>query len=135
MEEIKDIETVKELLETKQYTRLRQKLSEENAADIAVIMEELGEEDLQKIFRILPKNLAADVFAHLEVDSQQFLITSMSEKDAAGIINNLMADDAADLLEEMPANVVKNFLPTQARRPEGISTISSAILRIPPEAS
>ena len=110
MEEIKDIETVKELLETKQYTRLRQKLSEENAADIAVIMEELGEEDLQKIFRILPKNLAADVFAHLEVDSQQFLITSMSEKDAAGIINNLMADDAADLLEEMPANVVKKLL-------------------------
>ena len=110
MEEIKDIETVKELLETKQYTRLRQKLSEENAADIAVIMEELCEEDLQKIFRILPKNLAADVFAHLEVDSQQFLITSMSEKDAAGIINNLMADDAADLLEEMPANVVKKLL-------------------------
>ncbi|MDE6892055.1 MAG: magnesium transporter [Lachnospiraceae bacterium] len=110
MEEIKAIETVKELLETKQYTRLRQKLSEENAADIAVVMEELKEEDLQKIFRILPKNMAAEVFAHLEVDRQQFLITSMSEKDAAGIINNLMADDAADLLEEMPANVVKKLL-------------------------
>lgn len=110
MEEIKDFDVVKELLETKQYTRLRQKMAEMNTADIAVIMEELDEEELLKIFRILPKNLAADVFSYLEVDSQQFIITSLSEKDAAGIINNLMADDATDLLEEMPANVVKKLL-------------------------
>lgn len=110
MEEIKDFDVVKELLETKQYTRLRQKMAEMNTADIAVIMEELDEEELLKIFRILPKNMAADVFSYLEVDSQQFIITSLSEKDAAGIINNLMADDATDLLEEMPANVVKKLL-------------------------
>ena len=110
MEEIKDFEVVKELLDTKQYTRLRQKMAEMNTADIAVIMEELEEEDLLKIFRILPKSMAADVFSYLEVDSQQFIITSLSEKDAAGIINNLMADDATDLLEEMPANVVKKLL-------------------------
>ena len=110
MEEIKDFDVVKELLQTKQYTRLRQKMAEMNTADIAVIMEELDEEELLKIFRILPKNMAADVFSYLEVDSQQFIITSLSEKDAAGIINNLMADDATDLLEEMPANVVKKLL-------------------------
>ena len=110
MEEIKEFEIIKELLETKQYTRLRQKIAEMNAADIAVIMEEMREEDLLKIFRILPKNIAADVFSYLEVESQQFIITSLSEKDAAGIINNLMADDATDLLEEMPANVVKKLL-------------------------
>ena len=110
MEEIKDFEVVKELLETKQYTRLRQKMAEMNEADIAVIMEELDEEDLLKIFRILPKSMAADVFSYREGDSQQFIITSLSEKDAAGIINNLMADDATDLLEEMPANVVKKLL-------------------------
>ncbi|MBD5548208.1 MAG: magnesium transporter [Lachnospiraceae bacterium] len=110
MEEIKGFDVVKELLETKQYTRLRQKMAEMNIADIAVIMEELDEEELLKIFRILPKNMAADVFSYLEVDSQQFIITSLSEKDAAGIINNLMADDATDLLEEMPANVVKKLL-------------------------
>ena len=50
------------------------------------------------------------MFSYLEVDSQQFIITSLSEKDAAGIIDNLMADDATDLLEEMPANVVKKLL-------------------------
>ncbi len=110
MEEIKDLEVVRELLDTKQYTRLRQKMAEMNTADLAVIMEELEEEDLLKVFRILPKSLAADVFSYLEVDNQQFIITSLSEKDAAGIINNLMADDATDLLEEMPANIVKKLL-------------------------
>ena len=110
MEEIKDLELVKELLEKKQYTKLRQMLSDKNTADIAVILEELPEEDLLKIFRILPKTMAADVFSYLEVDHQHELITSMSEKDAASIINNLMADDATDLLEEMPANIVKKIL-------------------------
>ena len=101
---------MKELLETKQYTTLRQKIAEMNGADIAAVMEELDQGDMLKILRILPKNLAADVFSYMEVESQQFIITSLSEKDAAGIINNLMADDAADLLEEMPANVVKKLL-------------------------
>ena len=110
MEENKDLELVKELLEKKQYTKLRQMLSDKNTADIAVILEELPEEDLLKIFRILPKTMAADVFSYLEVDHQHELITSMSEKDAAGIINILMADDATDLLEEMPANIVKKIL-------------------------
>lgn len=110
MEENKDFEVVKELLETKQYTKLRQMLADMNSADIAVILEELPEEELLKIFRILPKSMAADVFSYLEVEHQQSLITSMSEKDAAGIIDNLMADDATDLLEEMPANVVKKIL-------------------------
>lgn len=110
MEEIKELEEVKLLLETKQYTRLRQKMEEMNTADIAAALEELEEEDLLKIFRILPKSMAADVFSYLEVDSQQFIITSLSERDAAGIIDNLMADDATDLLEEMPANIVKKLL-------------------------
>lgn len=110
MEENRDFEVVKELLETKQYTKLRQMLADMNSADIAVILEELPEEELLKIFRILPKSMAADVFSYLEVEHQQSLITSMSERDAAGIIDNLMADDATDLMEEMPANVVKKIL-------------------------
>lgn len=102
--------TVRSLLESRQYTRLRQTLSEENEADIAALLEELEEEDMLKVFRILPKDLAADVFAHMDVDNQQFIITSLSERDAGVIVDNLMADDAADLLEEMPANVVKKIL-------------------------
>ncbi|MCR4990256.1 MAG: magnesium transporter [Lachnospiraceae bacterium] len=105
-----DLEIVKELLDTKQYTSLRQKMAEMNEADVASVIEELEEEDMMKVFRIMPKDMAADVFSYLEVDTQQYIITGMSEKDAAGIINNLMADDAADLLEEMPANIVKKLL-------------------------
>lgn len=107
MEESKEI---RELLDSKQYTRLRQMLAELNDADIAVLLEELEEQDMLKVFRILPKDLAADVFSYMDVDNQQFIITSLSERDAAGIVDNLMADDAADLMEEMPANVVKKIL-------------------------
>lgn len=110
MEDNKDFEEIKELLETKQYTGLRQKMSDMNEADIASCLENMDEEEMMKIFRILPKDMAADVFSYLDVDIQQFIITRMSEKDAAGIIDNLMADDATDLLEEMPANVVKKLL-------------------------
>lgn len=110
MEQIKELEELIELLNTKQYTKLRQYLGELNDADTAALMEELEEEDMLKVFRILPKDLAADVFSYLDVDNQQLIITSLSEKEAANIINNLMADDAVDMLEEMPANVVKKLL-------------------------
>ncbi len=110
MEEIKDLEVIRELLETRQYTNLRQKVAEMNTADVAAILEEMEEEELLKVFRILPKSMAADVFSYLEVDHQQMIITSLSDKEAANIIDNLMADDATDLLEEMPANVVKKLL-------------------------
>ena len=110
MEDMKDLEIVKELLNTKQYTSLRQHMGEMNEADIATCIEELDEEDMLKVFRIMSKDMAADVFSYLEVDTQQFIITGLAEKDAAGIIDNLMADDATDLLEEMPANIVKKLL-------------------------
>ncbi len=110
MDEIKELDVIRELLETKQYTRLRQRIADMNIADTAAVMEELEEEELLKIFRILPKSMAADVFSYLEVESQQFIIVSLSEREAANIIDNLMADDATDLLEEMPANIVKKLL-------------------------
>lgn len=104
------MEEIRELLEMKQYTSLRQKIEEMNHADIAVLMEALEEAEMLKIFRILPKDLAADVFSYLEVENQQLIITSLSDREAANIIDNLMADDAVDFLEEMPANIVKKLL-------------------------
>ena len=79
----KVVEELRELLNTKQYTGLRQELMELNEADIAAIMEEMEEKEMLKIFRILPKDLAADVFSYMEVENQQFIITSLSERDAA----------------------------------------------------
>ncbi len=110
MERKMEFQELCELLETKQYTKLRQLLAELNDADIAALMEELDEESLLKVYRILPKDLAADVFSYLEVDSQQMIINSLSDKEAANVIDNLMADDAVDFLEEMPANVVDKIL-------------------------
>ena len=110
MDENNKLEEICTLLETKQYTGLRQKITEYNDADIAAILEELSEQDMLKVFRILPKTTAADVFAYLDVDNQQTIIRSMSDAEAAGIINGMMADDAADLFEEMPANIVKRLL-------------------------
>ena len=105
-----ELEELIRLLDAKQYTNLRQFLTDLNEADIALLMEELESEFMLKVFRILPKNLAADVFSYLETDSQEFIITSLSDKEAGSVIDNLMADDAADFLEEMPANVVERLL-------------------------
>ena len=104
------VETLQELLSSRQYTLLRQTISEMNTVDIATAMGEMEEEDSLKMFRILPKDMAADVFADLELDNQQYIIRSLSDREASNIIDNLMADDATDLLEEMPANVVKRIL-------------------------
>ncbi len=110
MDQVLTVEELLELLDTKQYTRLRQFLAEENSADVAAVMEELEEEKLLRVFRILPKDLAADAFSYMESDIQQTIITALSDRETANIINNLMADDATDLLEEMPANVVTKIL-------------------------
>ncbi|MDY6286903.1 MAG: magnesium transporter [Lachnospiraceae bacterium] len=99
-----------ELLETKQYSKLRHEVADMNEADIAAVMDSMEDEESLKMFRILPKDLAADVFPMLEVDDQKYIIMQLSQKEASNIIDNLMADDATDLLEEMPANVVKKIL-------------------------
>lgn len=104
------MEEILELLKSGQYLKLRQFITNLNVADIAAYMEDMEREDLLKLFRILPKSMAADVFSYLEIETEQYIITSLSDRDAANIIDNLMADDATDLLEEMPANVVKKLL-------------------------
>lgn len=132
MEQLKEFETIQELLQTQQYTKLRQLLIDLNDADIAACMEELPVQSMVKAFRILPKDLAADIFSYLDVDLQQTIITSMTDREAASIIDNLMADDAADLLEEMPANVVKRLL--ESASPETRRDINH-LLRYPEDSA
>ncbi len=132
MEQLKEFETIQELLQTQQYTKLRQLLIDLNDADIAACMEELPVQSMVKAFRILPKDLAADIFSYLDVDLQQTIITSMTDREAASIIDNLMADDAVDLLEEMPANVVKRLL--ESASPETRRDINH-LLRYPEDSA
>ena len=110
MDEKMSMDEILELVSEKQYTRLRQELDQWNEADIAAILEELSHEERLRVFRILPKGIAADVFAYLPIEIEQDIITTLTDREATNIINNLMADDAADLMEEMPAGLVKKLL-------------------------
>ena len=123
---------LRELLESRQYTKLRQTCADMQTADIAAVMDNMEDEESLKIFRILPKQMAADVFADLEIEDQQYIIQSLSDREASGIIDNLMADDAADFLEEMPANVVKKILSNA--RPDTRADINH-LLRYPEDSA
>ncbi|MBR2121762.1 MAG: magnesium transporter [Lachnospiraceae bacterium] len=125
-------EQLEELLNAKQYTKIRQMAEDMNTVDLAALMDEMENEASLRIFRILPKNMAADVFANLEIEDQQYIIQSLTDKEASAIIENLMADDAADLLEEMPANVVKRLLSNAS--PETRADINH-LLRYPEDSA
>ena len=104
------LQKINKLIENKQYQTLREEISEMNAADLAALFEELSGEEIVKIFRILPKSMAAEIFSYLPIEDEQAVIKCLTDKEAATIIDNLYADDAADLMEEMPAGMVKRIL-------------------------
>jgi magnesium transporter len=99
-----------ELIEEKKYTKLRSMLSEMNPADIAQILEEAPKKELPVIFRILQKELAAEVFSYLESDMQQVLIEAFSDAELREVLDELFMDDAVDIIDEMPASVAKRIL-------------------------
>ena len=104
-------ERIYNLIEQKDIVNLKLELLKLNEADIAEILDEIDDNEKRiRIFRLLPKTIAADVFADLDLDNQQNIITSLSMKEAGTILDNLFADDAVDLIEEMPANIVTKLL-------------------------
>lgn len=119
---IDQLNEFRSFLTDKNYTKLRETALSMNEPDLAFILEQMEDEDMLKMFRLFPKELAADVFSQLEQESQQYIITSLSASEAGTIIDNLFADDATDLLDEMPANVVKKILANA--RPETRSDIN-----------
>ena len=102
--------TIRTLLGNKRYSSIKDILITLNAADIAAIFAELEPEILPLLFRLLPKELAADTFVEMDPDQQQLLITRFSDTELKEVIDELYIDDAVDLVEEMPANVVKRIL-------------------------
>lgn len=103
-------EKVSTLLEEKNYSALKELLSEMNEADIAAIFEDLPQEKLPLVYRILPKELAAEVFVNMESDAQELLIHAFSDNELREVLEELYVDDAVDIIEEMPATVVKRIL-------------------------
>ena len=98
------------LIESKKYGTLRDILVTMNAADIAALFDDLEPEMLPRLFRLLPKELAADTFVEMGSDSQELLIKGFSDSELKDVIDELYIDDAVDIVEEMPANVVKRIL-------------------------
>ncbi|EJZ70929.1 magnesium transporter [Lachnoanaerobaculum sp. OBRC5-5] len=107
-------EVLFDLVSRKQFRQLKDELCEMNEFDIASFLEELDSEKQIIIFRMLPKELASDVFACLEVETQEHIINSITDKELAYIIEELYVDDAVDMLEELPASVVKRVLQNAA---------------------
>ena len=103
---------INELLDNKQYLEARREIAEMNPVDIAALIEEFPENERTRIFRFLPKALAADAFSYHPIELEQDIIINLSDREAGLILDNLNADDAADLIDEMPANVVKKLLAT-----------------------
>ncbi len=99
-----------DLLHSHNYVELKKILADMNPADIAVLFEELTVNELVLVFRLLPKDLAADTFVEMEADHQQALIHSFSDAELREVMDDLYLDDTVDIIEEMPANVVKKIL-------------------------
>ncbi len=116
------------MLEDKKYATLRDILVTINPADIAAIFDSLENDRIPLLFRLLPKELAAETFVEMEQDQQEVLIRSFSDNELKEVVDELYVDDAADLVEEMPANVVRRIL-AQAS-PEMRKSINQ-ILRYP----
>ena len=102
--------TIRALLDSKKYQTLKDVLVTWEPADLAALFEELDEERTPLLFRLLPKETAAETFAELQPESQELLIRGFSDRELHEVVNELYVDDAADLVEEMPANVVKRIL-------------------------
>lgn len=103
-------ETIKMLLDDKKFSTLRDILVTMKPYDIAAIFENLQDEKMPILFRILPKELAAETFVEMDDETQEFLIHGFSDSELKEVVDELFVDDAVDLIEEMPANVVKRIL-------------------------
>ena len=116
------------MLDEKKYASLRDILVTMNPSDVAGLFDGLEEKQIPVMFRLLPKEQAAETFVEMEPEAQQLLIQGFSDNELREVLDELYVDDAADLVEEMPANVVRRIL-TQAD-PEMRSSINQ-ILRYP----
>ena len=104
------LDKILELLENKDFPQLGNLLKDMNPADVAELFEDLPREKMALVFRLLPKELAADAFAYMNPDEQTVLVEAFSDKELHDVVNELYVDDAADMIEEMPASLVKRIL-------------------------
>lgn len=125
-------ENIKDLLHNKKWAKLKIILEDMNEQDIAELFMELEERDLTLIYRLLPKELAAEVFVNMEPEYQEALIRAFSDSELREVLDELYVDDAVDIIEEMPATLVKRIL--KHTDPEMRKSINE-ILRYPEDSA
>ena len=116
--ELMDFETIHEkrtdelteLLDKRDMKQLQRRMEEMNEFDVAEFLTEIEDNRMPMVFRLLSKETAADVFANFEAPEQERIINSITDSELAGIIEELYVDDAVDMMEEMPANVVRRVM-------------------------
>lgn len=101
---------IKELIERNRLLELCEYLQELNSVDVANQLMDLEDEELVLVFRVLPKDIAAEVFSYLDKDSQQHIVESITDREVTQIVDKLFLDDTVDFIEELPANVVKKVI-------------------------
>ena len=109
-------EKVLQLTEEKRYSELQQYIEQLAIQDLALLFEEIDDEEKIRVFRLLPKDDAADVFSYMEPDLQEQLINSFTDTELKQIVDELYMDDTVDLIEEMPSNVVKRILKSVSKK-------------------
>lgn len=127
-----DLKDLKLLIEEKKFSVIQKELVEFQEADIAELLNEVEAKELLLLFRLLPKNIASEVFAYLDVERQTEISELISEHELKEIIDELYFDDKIDLIEEMPANIVKKILkntPTKER------TLINQFLKYPEDSA
>ena len=134
MEESREemLEKIEDLISRKRYAELRDLLVPLEAPDIALVCGEIDESQLPLVFRLLPKELAAEVFVELDSDEQEMLIRGFSNTELKEVLDELYLDDTVDIVEEMPANVVKRIL--QHSDPDTRKSINE-ILKYPDDSA
>lgn len=104
------LEKIEKMLEDKEYLALRSTLTELQEADIAALFGEMPADTLPLMFRILPKEMAAECFSYMDPEVQHTLLEGFSDQELETVLDGLYVDDTVDLMEEMPANVVHRII-------------------------
>lgn len=128
----KYIDEITKLLSQRRISKVKEILIKLNSTDVALILSEMEEKYLPVIFRILPKEFAAETFVDMDGDTQETLIKSFTDRELKEVLDELFVDDAVDIIEEMPANVVKRIL--KNTHPETRKAIND-ILKYPKDSA
>ena len=106
----KQTDELTELLDSRDMKRLQRRMEELNEFDVAEFLSEIDDNRMPMVFRLLSKETAAEVFSNLEAPEQERIINSITDSELAGIVEELYVDDAVDMMEELPSNVVKRVM-------------------------